>query len=77
MTEQMQKDAISLAKQAFQKYDKLCDMAEYIRDEFKKKHGGNWQCTLGINGSYNAKFYYTTYSFSFDLGEYWIMLFDY
>ncbi len=37
MSEEMQKEAISLAKQAFQKYDNQLDMAEYISDEFEKK----------------------------------------
>ena len=51
-------------------------MAEYIKDEFEKKHGGKWQCTLGINGSFGSNVYYTTYGFSFSLGEYRIFLFD-
>jgi hypothetical protein len=34
MTEQMEKDAISLVKQAFQKKDLHSDIAKYIRDEF-------------------------------------------
>ena len=72
MTEQMQKDAISLAKQAFQNYDNLPDMAKYISVEFEKKHGGKWQCNLGITGSEQTRYYSKTYSITFDLGAYWI-----
>ena len=42
-----------------------------------KKHRGFWSCIVGIKGGYTSKTYFKTYSFSFDLGEYWISLFDY
>ncbi len=52
-------------------------MAEYIRDEFEKKHGGKWQCTVGIDAGYGSSVYSKDYLFSFALGAYKILLFDY
>jgi dynein light chain LC8-type len=75
MTEEMQKEAISIAKQAFQKYDKQYDMAVYIYQDFIKKYGGKWSCIIGIN--YGSHVCRKDYFFSFFLGVYGITLFDF
>ncbi len=37
--------------------------------------GGGWSCVIGINRNYGIHFYYNTYNFTYDLGEYRMILF--
>ncbi|KAG0497460.1 hypothetical protein HPP92_002151 [Vanilla planifolia] len=53
MKEEIQKEAISCALSAFDKYIVEKDIAEYIKKEFDKNHGPTWHCIVGRNfGSY-------------------------
>ncbi len=68
----MDEQANIIAKQAFQDYDDLDAMAEYIRDEFEKKEGGKWFCIVGMN--YGCENHIKAFSYSISLGVYDITL---
>ena len=53
MPEEMQQDAVDSATTALGKFDIEKDIAAYIKDEFDKKYGPKWHCSVGRNfGSY-------------------------
>ena len=53
MTEEMQQEAVEVARLALEKYPIEKDIAAYIKREFDKKHGSTWHCIVGRNfGSY-------------------------
>ena len=53
MTEEMQQEAVEVARIALEKYPIEKDIAAYIKREFDKKHGSTWHCIVGRNfGSY-------------------------
>ncbi|XP_053393192.1 dynein light chain 2, cytoplasmic-like [Mercenaria mercenaria] len=47
MSEDMQQDAVDCGTQALEKYNKLKEVAAYIKNEFNKKHNPNWHCVVG------------------------------
>ena len=53
MLPDMQKEAVDIAVNAFEKYNVEKDVAEQIKKEFDKRHGPTWHCIVGRNfGSY-------------------------
>ncbi|KAH7676593.1 Dynein ATPase protein [Dioscorea alata] len=53
MKEEMQKEAIDCAIEAFEKQGVEKDVAERIKKEFDKNYGPTWHCIVGRNfGSY-------------------------
>ncbi|KAJ0979782.1 hypothetical protein J5N97_015256 [Dioscorea zingiberensis] len=53
MKEEMQKEAIDCAIDAFEKQGVEKDVAERIKKEFDKNYGPTWHCIVGRNfGSY-------------------------
>ena len=53
MPEEMQQDAVDSATTALGNFDIEKDIAAYIKDEFDKKYGPKWHCSVGRNfGSY-------------------------
>ncbi|RAL54333.1 hypothetical protein DM860_001461 [Cuscuta australis] len=53
MKENMQKDAVSIAIDAFERHNVEKDVAEYIKKKFDQMHGPTWHCIVGKNfGSY-------------------------
>ncbi|KAK4744548.1 hypothetical protein SAY87_010860 [Trapa incisa] len=49
MKEDVQKEAVEVAMDAFEKHSVEKDVAEYIKKEFDKKHGPTWHCIVGKN----------------------------
>ncbi|KAF7837804.1 dynein light chain 2, cytoplasmic-like [Senna tora] len=53
MLPDMQKEAVDIAVNAFEKHNIEKDVAEHIKKEFDKRHGPTWHCIVGRNfGSY-------------------------
>ncbi|XP_059630443.1 uncharacterized protein LOC132273504 [Cornus florida] len=53
MKDDLQKEAVDIAINAFEIHNVGKDVAEYIKKEFDKKHGPTWHCIVGKNfGSY-------------------------
>ncbi|RYR63057.1 hypothetical protein Ahy_A04g020842 [Arachis hypogaea] len=49
MLPDMQKEAVDIAVNAFEKYNVEKDVAEQIKKEFDKRHGPTWHCIVGRN----------------------------
>ncbi|KAF7834517.1 dynein light chain 2, cytoplasmic-like [Senna tora] len=49
MMPNMQKEAVDIAVNAFEKYNVEKDVAENIKKEFDKRHGPTWHCIVGRN----------------------------
>ena len=74
MSEDMQKDAIEFATQAFKKYSIEKDIAAFIKKEFDRKFVPTWHCIVGRNfGSFVT--HETRYFIYFYLGQVAILLF--
>lgn len=74
MSEELQADAVQLAKEAVQKYEVEKDIAMFMKKEFDRKHGATWHCVAGHSfGSFvtheSGHFIY------FYIGTYAILLF--
>ena len=74
MTEELQNDAVQIAKQALDRYTVEKDIAAFIKNAFDRKHSPTWHCVVGHSfGSYVTHesgrfiFYY--------IGNYAILLF--
>ena len=76
MPEAEQMDAIEFAKVALQKETEFSDMAEFIKGEFDKTHGGMWCCSVGIFGHYALNTdHVENHYIEYHLGEMGIVLF--
>mmetsp|Transcript_5978 Transcript_5978/g.9730 ORF Transcript_5978/g.9730 Transcript_5978/m.9730 type:complete len:93 (-) Transcript_5978:160-438(-) len=74
MSQDMQDEAVELAVQAMDKYNKEADIANYLKKEFDKKKGPFWHCIVGKNfGSYVT--HETKHFIYFYLGQLAILLF--
>ena len=49
MSEEMQKDVLSIAAEALKKYAIEKDIAEYIKKEFDRKYNPTWHTVVGRN----------------------------
>ena len=49
MPEDMQKDAMMLAKEATQRFRSESDIADYIKTQYEEKYEGDWHCIVGRN----------------------------
>lgn len=49
MTEEMEAEALSIAKTAVLTNNVEKDIAQYIKKEFDQKHGNTWHCIVGRN----------------------------
>ncbi|KAK9971122.1 hypothetical protein ABG768_027014 [Culter alburnus] len=47
MSNEMEREVLQVALLAVNMYEKNMDIAEYIKKEFDRKHGGTWQCIIG------------------------------
>ena len=47
MTKEMKDEAIECAATAIDKYEIEKDIADFIRDEFEKRHEPTWHCIVG------------------------------
>ncbi|GKT32881.1 Dynein light chain, type 1/2 like protein [Aduncisulcus paluster] len=53
MPEEMQEDAVRVAREALERFNIEKDIAAYIKRDFDKKHNPSWHCIVGKNfGSY-------------------------
>ena len=55
MTQEMQQNAISYSIQALEMFTIDKDIAMFLKKEFDKKYGRNWQCKVGNMGGYVEK----------------------
>lgn len=49
MSEEMEAEALSVAKLAVQSNNVEKDIAQYIKKEFDQRHGNTWHCIVGRN----------------------------
>ncbi|XP_048066873.1 dynein light chain, cytoplasmic-like [Megalobrama amblycephala] len=47
MSNEMEHEVLQVALLAVNMYEEEDDIAEYIKMEFQRKHGGTWQCIMG------------------------------
>ncbi|KAK9971127.1 hypothetical protein ABG768_027019 [Culter alburnus] len=47
MSDEIQREALQVALLAVNMNEKNMDIADYIKKEFDRKHGGTWQCIIG------------------------------
>uniref|UniRef100_UPI00358FE24A dynein light chain 1, cytoplasmic-like n=1 Tax=Myxine glutinosa TaxID=7769 RepID=UPI00358FE24A len=74
MSDDMQEDAVSFAKQALEKHNIEKDIASFIKKEFDKKYNPTWHCVVGRNfGSYVT--HESKHFIYFYLGQVAILLF--
>ncbi|OKL59667.1 Dynein light chain, cytoplasmic [Talaromyces atroroseus] len=49
MTEDMQNEAVNVAREAMEKFHIEKDIAQYIKKEFDSRKGATWHCIVGRN----------------------------